>query len=256
MNDISQQVSQSKQMSEKISSLLQKRLAVAPDRYTKRLNQVAERALTPAPMSANPRQMWADYGVNLVQRSVRLRDTLRRPGNTALEHEQAGKPPELHFDYGVATDARHFDPPVNYALEWLAPAAAMVQSQRRAVGPDQPRRRAGRMVSEPISSGLDLYRDLNNAMTENLFFNTYSNLYNFYLSGCEPQATAETATAAAPQNPRELLFVAEALAAINEGGNVEALTRLGVLSQPKGKSLPLTEKATASKKAASREATP
>lgn len=138
----------------------------------------------------------------------------------------------LRLQYRLISD-------MNPALKWLAPTAAMVKSQRRAVGPDQPLRRAEHMLSELISSGLDLYRDLNNAMTENMFFNTYGNLYNFYLAGLKPQVTAETAVAAAPQNPRELPFVAEALAAINEGGYVEALTRLGALYQTKGEPLPL-----------------
>ena len=77
--------------------------------------------LAGAPLPTNPWQMWADYGTDLAQRSLLFWDTLRQRGNTALEHELAGKPPVLHFDYEMVLDARHFEKPVNYALIRIVP---------------------------------------------------------------------------------------------------------------------------------------
>ena len=57
-----------------------------------------------------------NYAVDLTQRSVLFLDTLRRRGNIMLEHERAGLPNVLHFDYEVVLDARRFDRPANYAL--------------------------------------------------------------------------------------------------------------------------------------------
>lgn len=139
----------------------------------------------------------------------------------------------LRLQYRLVSD-------MNPALKWLPPAAAMVKSQRRAVPADQPLRRVEGMLSGLISGGLDLYRDLNNAFTEAMFFSTYGSLYNFYLAGRTPQqATADVAPQ--QQDPRQLPFVAEALAAIEEGGYAQALARVGALMMrsQQGKSLPL-----------------
>ena len=70
MPHLEQQLSQSQQMSQKIATLLQKRLGVAAQRYSQKIQQVTKQALTPAPLPANPWQMWADYGTDLAQRSL------------------------------------------------------------------------------------------------------------------------------------------------------------------------------------------
>ena len=57
-----------------------------------------------------------NYAVDFAQRSVLFLDTLRRRGNIMLEHERAGLPNVLHFDYELVLDARRFDRPANYAL--------------------------------------------------------------------------------------------------------------------------------------------
>ena len=131
MPHLEQQLSQSQQMSQKIATLLQKRLGVAAQRYSQKIEQVTKQALTPAPLPANPWQMWADYGTDLAQRSLLFWDTLRQRGNTALEHELAGKPPVLHFDYEMVLDARHFEKPVNYALIRIVPPAGVVVDDKR-----------------------------------------------------------------------------------------------------------------------------
>lgn len=54
--------------------------------------------------------------VDVWQRWVLFLDTLRVRANTAFEHEAAGLPPVLNFEYESILDARHFKPPANYAL--------------------------------------------------------------------------------------------------------------------------------------------
>jgi hypothetical protein len=71
---------------------------------------------------------------------------------------------------------------LNPWLAWLAPAADKVRSERRAVPADQPLRQAERAVSDWTSASLDYYRDLRDAISEALFFETYGNLFSFYLA--------------------------------------------------------------------------
>ncbi len=56
------------------------------------------------------------YQVDFWQRNVLFLDTLRERANIMLEHEQAGLPPLLKFEYETVLDARTFDRPANYAL--------------------------------------------------------------------------------------------------------------------------------------------
>jgi hypothetical protein len=56
------------------------------------------------------------YWVDLWQRGVLFLDTLRQRADNMLEHERAGLPNVLDFDYEVILDARRFERPANYAL--------------------------------------------------------------------------------------------------------------------------------------------
>jgi hypothetical protein len=56
------------------------------------------------------------YQRDLAERILLFLDTLRERADQALEHEAAGLPPVLAFDYETILDARRFDPPANYAL--------------------------------------------------------------------------------------------------------------------------------------------
>src|SRR4029079_9799022 len=51
--------------------------------------------------------------------------TLRQRGNNWIEHEKAGKPPLLDFEYEMIDDARAHERPVNYALVRIIPPAGM-----------------------------------------------------------------------------------------------------------------------------------
>ncbi|GAA5174605.1 DUF3141 domain-containing protein [Modicisalibacter zincidurans] len=56
------------------------------------------------------------YQANLWWRGLRYLDTLRERADNMLEHEQAGKPPLLDFDYEMILDGRRLERPANYAL--------------------------------------------------------------------------------------------------------------------------------------------
>ncbi len=57
-----------------------------------------------------------EYQTDMWERSILFLDTLRERADNMLEHEQAGLPPVLDFEYEQVLDARDFDRPANYAL--------------------------------------------------------------------------------------------------------------------------------------------
>lgn len=61
------------------------------------------------------------YAVDATQRWVLFWDTMRRAGNTFVEHEKAGCPPVLVFEYETLVDGRSLPRPVNYALVRIIP---------------------------------------------------------------------------------------------------------------------------------------
>ena len=62
-----------------------------------------------------PADSWK-YGIDAWQRSVLFWDVLRQRANIMLEHDEAGMPPVLAFQYEMLLDARRFEHPANYAL--------------------------------------------------------------------------------------------------------------------------------------------
>ena len=95
------------------------------------LTEVAARqaeALTPRPPRApailpflfrNPLTLAQDgleYAIDATQRGILFWDTMRRAGNTFVEHEKAGCPPVLLFDWDMLVDGRTLPRPCNYAL--------------------------------------------------------------------------------------------------------------------------------------------
>lgn len=147
---------------------------------------------------------------------------------------------------GTAQLSRYFHPlrfqrwiwsDLNPWLWWLRPTAEAVRSQRRAVDPDQPFRRAERTVSSLVSASLDFYRDLRDALSEALFFQLYGQMFVFYL---EDKYKAREERELPELDPRGLPFVQEALASIGEGGYPEALARVGALLARHGQPIPLS----------------
>lgn len=123
--DIGNKLARSSDVSKKTSVLLQKRLKVAQERYTERVQNALKKMA--ADVQAKPVMpwdawtQWSNYVVDAAQRSVLFMDTLRERGNNFVEHNREGLPPLLHFDYEMVLDARSFDPPVNYALVHIVP---------------------------------------------------------------------------------------------------------------------------------------
>ncbi|MBP7016957.1 MAG: DUF3141 domain-containing protein, partial [Smithella sp.] len=60
-----------------------------------------------------------EYSIDFWQRCVLFMDTMRRRGNTMLEHYQQGMPPLLDYEFEVVLDARKFPRPVNYSLLYI-----------------------------------------------------------------------------------------------------------------------------------------
>jgi hypothetical protein len=90
-------------------------------------------------------------------------------------------------------------------------------------------------MSEMTSAALDYYRDVRDALSEAAFFQLYGNLFS-YLGGT-PEAGREARAQAL--DPRELPVVKDALAAIDQGGYAEAVTRVGALLARTGEPMPL-----------------
>jgi hypothetical protein len=122
-------------------------------------------------------------------------------------------------------------------LWWLKPAAGLVKEQRAPAGPDQPFRKAEKMVSDLVSASFDLYRDVRDAVSEALFFEVYGSMFLLY-RGDKPGALDPEGLR--PPDPRELPFVREALASAGEGGYPEALARVAELLEPRGRRIPLS----------------
>jgi pimeloyl-ACP methyl ester carboxylesterase len=79
----------------------------------------AGRAWAEGMRTANAIDFWRDasgYWLDFSQRSLLFWDTMRRRGNNWIEHEKAGKPPLLAFEYELVTDGRTLERPVNYSL--------------------------------------------------------------------------------------------------------------------------------------------
>ncbi|QGY03021.1 DUF3141 domain-containing protein [Methylobacterium mesophilicum SR1.6/6] len=106
-----------------IADVYQGRCAAAAQSYFDTMGRAAQTWLD-ATRPLTPLQAWSDaarYWTDFPQRSLLFWDTLRQRGNGWLDHEKAGKPPLLAFDWEVVADGRTFERPVNYALARIAP---------------------------------------------------------------------------------------------------------------------------------------
>jgi len=74
---------------------------------------------------------WHRYATDFAQRSILFWDTLRQRGNRYLEHERAGSPPVLFFDYELVLDGRKLARPVNYALVRIVPPEGVAVDPKR-----------------------------------------------------------------------------------------------------------------------------
>ena len=125
---------------------------------------------------------------------------------------------------------------LNPWMAWLGPIAELVRSHRQVLGPDSPSRRTEKCLSESISGALDFYRDVRDAVSAALFYEIYGPMFGLYIG--EQEQSQQRPSAA---DPRDLPFVKQALASIEEGGYAEAVARVFALLLEHGKPLPLTE---------------
>jgi pimeloyl-ACP methyl ester carboxylesterase len=77
-------------------------------------------------------EAWSDYWRDLSERAVLTMDTLRKRGDIFLEHEAAGCPPVLAYDYEVVMDGKDLPFPSNYMLlRILPPEGVVIDASRR-----------------------------------------------------------------------------------------------------------------------------
>jgi pimeloyl-ACP methyl ester carboxylesterase len=133
VSELSDKLAGTIEISSRISTILQKRLASAREHFDERVKKIlAERGATQAAMQASSWDYWCRYAIDTVQRGILFWDVLRQRGNNFIEHERAGLPPVLHFDSETVMDGRSFERPVNYALlRILPPAGVEIDSTRR-----------------------------------------------------------------------------------------------------------------------------
>jgi hypothetical protein len=124
---------------------------------------------------------------------------------------------------------------VNPWLAWLKPAAEAVRTQRKPASKDNVVLKTEKAASKAISASLEYCRAVRDAASEMMFFQTYGNVFSLYLA----DKSASEAKAEPMLEARALPFVAEALAAIDQGGYPEALARVAAMLAKSGEPLPL-----------------
>ncbi|MBQ0822892.1 DUF3141 domain-containing protein [Microvirga sp. HBU67558] len=119
----------------KVVEVYQERYAKAVQRYLEAAKAASEPMREVAGRAASPLDLWRDasaYWLDFTQRSILFWDTLRQRGNNWIEHEKAGKPPLLDFEWEMVADARTFERPANYALvRVLPPDGVQTAPERR-----------------------------------------------------------------------------------------------------------------------------
>ena len=134
MADINKTIDRSMAISRNVAGTLSRRVKAAYSTYDESVRKARSDYLQSAFPGANPQQWWTDwfqYCVDAGQRSALFWDTIRERGNQWLAHEDAGKPPLLHYRYDVVSDARTFERPCNYALVRIVPPRGVKIDERK-----------------------------------------------------------------------------------------------------------------------------
>lgn len=108
----------------KFAEVYRDRCTIAVQRYVEAVKAASAPWQEDIPRQVNPLDFWRDasaYWLDFTQRSILFWDTLRQRGNNWLEHEKAGKPPLLDFEWEMVADARTFERAANYALVRIVP---------------------------------------------------------------------------------------------------------------------------------------
>lgn len=114
----------------KVGYVYARRILAAQQALVGHVQDAAAEALKPGAGSAAPAE-WPAYVTDCLQRGVLFWDTLRQRGNNFLEHERAGKPPLLAYDYEIIVDGRKLARPVNYALVRITPPAGVAVDETK-----------------------------------------------------------------------------------------------------------------------------
>jgi pimeloyl-ACP methyl ester carboxylesterase len=123
-NRVAAALSEFTRVQTKVAQVYQDRCTTALQRYMDAVKAASAPWLEAPARPATPLDFWRDinaYWLDFTQRSVLYWDTLRQRGNNWLEHEKAGKPPLLDFEWEMIADARKFEHPANYALVRIIP---------------------------------------------------------------------------------------------------------------------------------------
>jgi pimeloyl-ACP methyl ester carboxylesterase len=118
------------QLGGRIAQLYTKRVSAAQNAFFSTA-QAATAEASRAVMAPDPVGPWTSYATDWLQRWVLFWDTMRQRGNNFLEHERAGKPPLLVFDYEMVVDGRQLHRPVNYALVRILPPGGFVVDETK-----------------------------------------------------------------------------------------------------------------------------
>ncbi len=124
---------------------------------------------------------------------------------------------------------------LNPCFRWLGPAAGLVREQRAAADKANAVTAVEKAASSSISAALEFTRAMRDAASEAAFFQAYGNVFSLYVAD-----KAAAAGAAPVADARELPFVRDALASIEEGGYAEAVARVGALLARKGQPMLLS----------------
>src|SRR5512147_2813162 len=124
MADLNKSIDRSISISRNVSGVLSRRVKDACAAYGDHVRQAQADFASGAGAPMNPQQWWRDwatYWIDAGQRSALFWDTMRERGNQWIAHEEAGKPPLLHYRWEVIADARHYERPCNHALVRIVP---------------------------------------------------------------------------------------------------------------------------------------
>jgi pimeloyl-ACP methyl ester carboxylesterase len=134
MHNFAQAATDLFRLGSRIAGVYTRRVLDAQHAFLSQTQTAAAGVLTaPAAGSAGgPLPAWPAYATDWLQRWVLFWDTLRQRGNDFVEHERAGKPPLLAYDYETVVDGRKLARPVNYALLRITPprGVAVEESKR------------------------------------------------------------------------------------------------------------------------------
>ena len=134
MADINKTIDRSMTISRNVAGTLSRRVKDAYSTYGESMRQAQSDYVQSGFPGANPQQWWTDwfqYFVDAGQRSTLFWDTIRERGNQWLAHEEAGKPPLLHYRYEMVADARTYERPCNYALVRIVPPRGVKVDERK-----------------------------------------------------------------------------------------------------------------------------